>query len=576
MIIELETGHKLEVPDGSTPDQINDVVDHFSQTQLGKGEKSLSENTESINQQPQEDVGYLQTFADQALQGATFGWGDEIADRAGAFIASKGLGIPYDEALKIARDASKARMAAEWDQHPVASLASNIAGGISTGGLGASTKAGAAVARGLRSGNAAARIGKGFVSGAASGAAFGSGTADDGKAGEGAIKGAVVGGLTGGAVPAIGAAGAGIKSTVVPKIEEATAKLAKRAEDFGIPLRLDQISPTRVRKTIQKVSQEVPFSGVEGFENKQVIAWNKAVAKTIGQDAENLSPEVIQAFRADNSAKFDGAFAGENFKFTNMVKKDLMGISKDASETLDEGLAKVVQNNVDSVWNQLKSGSISGEKLASIRSELLRKMTKGGNQASGYLGDIVGKLDEIASAQLPKAKAEMLAEARRQYRNFKTIQPLLEKSTDGTINPTQLLNRVSANKYIDASKIAVGEDDIVDLARIGKQFMAKAGGSDTTQKLIAAGGIGSVGTMLLTNPLAALAVIPKAAAGVAANRYILQGANQSQRFVKKAVQKSQNSGQLNAISPLAQLAATSVQNAAQQAPLKITIRPRKN
>ncbi len=114
-----------------------------------------------------------------------------------------------------------------------------------------------------------------------------------------------------------------------------------------------------------------------------------------------------------------------------------------------------------------------------------------------------------------------MKEARRQWRNFKTVQPLLEGSTDGRINPTQLLQRVKSSKFIDASKIPTGKDELVDLARIGKEFMAKKGGSDTYQKnAYAAGGvgIGGLGALAITNPIAALTTGGIAAGGLALNR----------------------------------------------------------
>ena len=74
-------------------------------------------------------------------------------------------------------------------------------------------------------------------------------------------------------------AGRGAKKTALsmlaPDIEVSTAKLAARAGEMGIPIRLDQAAPSRVRSTVQKISQEIPFSGAQSFENKQV--WDLEV-----------------------------------------------------------------------------------------------------------------------------------------------------------------------------------------------------------------------------------------------------------------------------------------------------------
>jgi hypothetical protein len=472
-------------------------------------------------------------YAQQFAQGATFDLADELGSglAAGAMAMKKGklsdLGSDYQAGLEGVRADQK-----EFQQNrPTEAMGMRLAGGLATGVAGAGTKTGATVLNSLRSGGTAERIGKAAVAGATSGGLYGFGAGEGSDVAGSTVSGAVGGAIGGAALPAAPAAAGAIGRTVVPGLEQEAAQLGKRAKDLGIDLRLDQVSPSRVRKTVQKVSQEVPFSGVEKFEQKQSKQWHRALSKTIGEDSDNLGPTTIQAFRKNNSDKFGEAFKGQQFNFTNMVKGDLMKIADEAKGTIDDGLAKIVKENVNSTWNQLKSGTLSGEKLASIRSELLRKTTRMKNAAAPFVGDIIDKLDDIAEAQMPEASRKSLGEARRQWRNFKTVQPLLEKSTDGNINPTQLLNRVAANKYIDASKIPTGEDELVDLARIGNKFMQKAGGSDTFQKMA----LGGAGLAAFTNP----ALLGKAAIGVGANRLFQGGVNQNQFLVNQAIKNAQ-------------------------------------
>jgi hypothetical protein len=136
----------------------------------------------------------------------------------------------------------------------------------------------------------------------------------------------------------------------------------------------------------------------------------------------------------------------------------------------------------------------------------------------------------VIEQSLPPERADAIRTLNKQYRNFKTVEPLLEKSVGGRINPTDLMNRVASSKFIKASRKDIGQDELVDLAEIGK-FMTKQGGSDTAQKQAVMGGLyGLGGTAAYFDPLSA---------GVAlgANR-ILQKVNQSSGLLEKSVEKS--------------------------------------
>lgn len=474
--------------------------------------------------------GKLVDVGAQLAQGATFGLGDEaiagVAALRGAFDKKKlsDIGADYAQGLDTERQAEKKFS----NENPATAIGAQLAGGLMSGVAGGVTNAGKAIASGLSTGGLPARIAGSMGLGAATGAAygFGSGEGDENRI-KGAESGAVAGAALGGALPLAGAGIGLAKRAVVPSVEQNTAALAQRAQDFGIPLRLDQIAPTRTRKGIQKISQVIPLSGVDTFEKSQRSAFNKAVAGTIGQpDAADLSPSTINAFRLSNGDKFDSVFKDTKFTITPQVQAGIQAIAGSADSALDAGLAKVVQTNVNDTLEQLSKGELSGEKLASIRSELLKNSVRSQSSASEYIGDIIDHLDNVAESQLPPAKIAQLAQARREWRNFKTIKPLLEKSTDGEINPTELINRVASSRYINASGLPTGADDLVDLARIGKDLMPKAGGSDTFDKSLLAGT--TIGSM--TNPVVALG----SAATIGGNR-AFQAVNQSQSLVKKAI-----------------------------------------
>lgn len=237
---------RFEVPEGTTPEQAQEIGAKFdyskaeatppATTPAPKAEKTWGEALVGDDK----NAGIVRTMFDQGGQGLTFGLLDEGQDRIGAGIASLATGEKYDDLLKEARGMSKARLARQFEQRPGLSIASNIAGGVVTGGAGAETSAGAAVANSLRNGTVfgknlgtAGRAIKGAVSGAVSGGLYGAGSADDGKRGEGAEFGAKVGAVGGAAGPYIAKAARGTTDFLTDMYKGTRLKAPEEVVDFA-------------------------------------------------------------------------------------------------------------------------------------------------------------------------------------------------------------------------------------------------------------------------------------------------------------------------------------------------------
>jgi hypothetical protein len=337
-------------------------------------------------------------------------------------------------------------------------------------------------------------------------------------------------------VKAADAVAAPIARAVVPTVSEDIGEIAQRARELNVPLSLDQIAPTRVRNTVQKVSQEMPLSGVDDFQKTQQAAFNKALANSIGQQSDTLGPRTIKTFLQDSNNKFSSAIGTGNFSVDPADLQTLSTLENGLSGKVTAPIGDIVKTNIKQFRDDLAqahTGSvIPAQKLASLRSDLVQKLPSIDSQARPHVAELVDIIDDIAARNAPPGAVATLKQARREWRNFKTLEPLLEKSTTGSINPPDLMNRVAASPYIKASRSATGDDDLVDLARIGK-LMAKKGGSDTAQKA-AFMGTGAAVTAAALNPLLAV----KMGAGLAGNRALQSFYNQSPRMLKAAVKKS--------------------------------------
>lgn len=150
------------------------------------------------------DPGALAALASGVTQGATFGFGDEIA----AGLASLSPSITYDQALKTARGMNENAAFAR----PKTEMAGQIIGGAasSLGTTGAVLGAGKTLL---------GKAGLGALSGAVEGGAYGFGTGEGGLANraENAAKLAAIGGAVGAVAPAaIAAVGLGARTVANP------------------------------------------------------------------------------------------------------------------------------------------------------------------------------------------------------------------------------------------------------------------------------------------------------------------------------------------------------------------------
>lgn len=156
-------------------------------------------------------------LARSAYQGATFGWGDEIAGAVAQV-------VPGGHDYESMRAELNTREQQFQRDHPVASLGANIVGGAiipGLGGAGAMRAVGGGVARRALAGGVV-----GGLLGAGAGAVEGAGRAEPGQRLEGAWTGATGGGLLGGA---IGAAG----PIVGPPLRKAAGAVTDRFRGAG-------------------------------------------------------------------------------------------------------------------------------------------------------------------------------------------------------------------------------------------------------------------------------------------------------------------------------------------------------
>lgn len=348
--------------------------------------------------------------------------------------------------------------------------------------------------------------------------------------GEQMVHGAKLGAAMTGALPAFGATGNmlfGGGSQLAPEV----ASLADLAtQRYGIPLRRSQIIGVGDRNAAIHDSQMIGRAGTGYAENnaRQGQAFARAASRTIGEDAP-LTPEVMDRARQRIGGVFEQAARNTGIAADDQLRSDLAQVGSQARELgLDQSQINALDMQIGKITDlAARHGDVipgdAYQALTESGSSLSRIMKNGHSSFADLATDIRGAVDDAVARAASPEDAAALRQARFQWKNLKTLQPLAAKAgPDGSISPALLRGRVMT-QFPDFA--FGGGGDLGDLARIGQTFMKEPGNSQTPARLKemltgAVLGGGGVGEAILAShdPMLALK-LAGGAAGLGALRY---------------------------------------------------------
>lgn len=280
---------------------------------------------------------------------------------------------------------------------------------------------------------------------------------------------------------ASGVAGQGIANAigrairpVQSKIPEALAPLASKADDYGIPLSAAQKTGSRPLAITESVLENLPFTADKQLAIKQAqkSAFNRAILKTVGENADTASPEVLNAARTRIGSRFDAVASrntvGLDDEFLNSLSKVESSITSFSSpkiaETIDKGMELAAK------------GKISGTEYQKIRSSLTKAADsafKSDAELGQALKSIRDSLDDAAGRSISDADKAAWTEARKQWRALKVVEkasaPTSADAVAGNVSPAKLASVLNASDR--GYKYGTGQQELGDLARIGQAFV---------------------------------------------------------------------------------------------------------
>jgi hypothetical protein len=245
---------------------------------------------------------------------------------------------------------------------------------------------------------------------------------------------------------------------------------------LGIHIRGDQIVNSKPLNAASASLDYVPFSGNAAAKQAQVKQWSGALAKTIGEDTDNVAIAVQRA-EPRLSAEFDRVLRGNRVAYDDGLQRGLTRVLDEASTELTDQQFGVVVRQVNSLQRKLAAdGAIDGQAAYNIKKGLDRIVSNAqkpnGDAALGHhAGEIRNELMDALNRSLGPREAAKFADTRRQYGNMIELRRNLPHGADVDITPAKLANIKTRSK------------DLNELADIAGQFLkGRMGDSGTAQR----------------------------------------------------------------------------------------------
>ena len=281
----------------------------------------------------------------------------------------------------------------------------------------------------------------------------------------------------------------------------ATGRMADAARAIGtydIPLSAGDISGNRLVRTLTSINQQIPWGGAAAHDQAVREGFTRALSRTMGEDAPSITPDVMTRARARIGAQLDSvanrtAIDTNDPAIGNPLWQQLGDIESHAHFTTGASpgqplpaQAQQVQNLIDDVQNRAAAngGQIPGQVFQAMiqRGSPLDLMQRSRDTlVSNYAQQVENALWDAWQGSVSPADRAALTNARFQYKNMKTLEPLAEKAqaTDGLISPA-LVQQAARSSFDDMAYSGAGP--LGELGNIGQQFLKAPPDSGTAMR----------------------------------------------------------------------------------------------
>jgi Transglycosylase SLT domain len=285
--------------------------------------------------------------------------------------------------------------------------------------------------------------------------------------------GATMGMLGLGAVNTLGRVAQPVKDTL-GKIGQESINILKKA---GVPLDAAQTTGSALLERVKASLNDNPLTaGAQNlFTSTQNKAFTKAIAKTMGEDTTEITPEVISQAKERIGNVYDSIANKINIKANDKFLNNLSLLDEEAKNVLNDSQYGIIDKNIKNIIDKAsKEGNqISGQQYQTIKRTLDKLSGSSDSDVASYardLKDVLHKgLSDSAEASGNKELVAQLKEANKQYGNMRKIEDIALKNPEGEISPSLLYNSLTTKAKRNA--FYAEDPELAKLAAAGKTIL---------------------------------------------------------------------------------------------------------
>jgi hypothetical protein len=342
-------------------------------------------------------------------------------------------------------------------------------------------------------------------------------------------EGTIYGGIGGGVGVPAGALISKVARGGADKIGAMQKELYDKAKALGIDVMPHQLSDSRVVKWLSSVVKDIPFTGANATNRRQIDQFTKAASNLVGKNTKELSPKVMNEVEGQIDTLYNSAFDDVNVSLDNQFNTQLNALRTRLGADLNSSSREQFDNLVREIGQDISDGQMTGKIYQNIRKTRLNKLinSKSDTDYAQAVRDLRDLLDDAARRSLPPERMAMFDRAQELYRNNKVVSKALtfkdgmdvKTRTQGQVNPATFETAIGS-KYRPTQEVE-------DLGRIGQMIKDPAPQSGSTPRalasLLALGGAGAVTPVGIFGGLATGIGVGRVANSPLLSRYLAEG-----------------------------------------------------
>ena len=298
---------------------------------------------------------------------------------------------------------------------------------------------------------------------------------------------------------ALGAAGQGIVNAlgrvaqpITNQLGEIGQNAVKTLRDAGIPLDAAQATGSALLARVKGALSDNPITvgAQQEFSGVQKQAFNKAIAKTMGEDATHITPEVIQNAKDNIGKIYDNVASKVSINADDKFLNNLSSIDDEAKNVLNDQQYGIISKNINNILNKASAdgNKITAPQYKNIKMTLDRLSGSSDSDVASYardLRDVINKgLSDSAEESGNPELVDSLKQANKQWGNMRKIEDVAVKSEYGDVSPSLLYNSLTTKAKRNA--FYSEDNDLAKLAAAGKIVLPeKLPNSGTVARLAA-------------------------------------------------------------------------------------------